>query len=476
MSLRIRRGTNAERLQTTLDLGEIAYTTDSKQLYVGDGVTAGGNNILSTSAGTGLAWNNLTQKFDLSSIVLSTSDISEGTNLYYTPDRAQDATSTLFTHTEHTGISFTYDGVANKIFATVSSGLEDIQDDVSDMFLFGTHSGISYTYNDVSGVINSTVTISSEIVQDSIAPMFVNGQNTGITFTYDDDNNVIDSEVNVFPVDSPGLLYNNGIGILEWTNQIVELDTAPMLGGDLDLGFNDITGSGNISITGSVSCSNSLNIGTLIDPEFTVSYAAGAVSLLTNTGVILRTDAPRFYVGGNTSSSRLYVISYNDPDANAVILRSFNSTSAGNSISLFRARGDGDTPVAVQQNDAMHKIIYSAYDGTNISTKAIEISATVDGTVSAGAIPGKLEISTANASGAMTTALTIDSTQLLTAAKGLSVTSNYIKFPVYADSTARNTALPDPEAGMVVFLTDRGSSNPGLQVNTDSTTAGWVDL
>jgi hypothetical protein len=32
-------------------------------------------------------------------------------------------------------------------------------------------------------------------------------------------------------------------------------------------------------------------------------------------------------------------------------------------------------------------------------------------------------------------------------------TSGYIKFPVYSDATARNTAIPSPEAGMVVFIT-----------------------
>jgi len=41
MSLRIRRGTNAERQGITFDLGEIVWTTDTQQLWVGDGVTQG---------------------------------------------------------------------------------------------------------------------------------------------------------------------------------------------------------------------------------------------------------------------------------------------------------------------------------------------------------------------------------------------------------------------------------------------------
>jgi len=42
MSLKIRRGTNAERLTITPAEGELIYTTDTKNLYVGDGATVGG--------------------------------------------------------------------------------------------------------------------------------------------------------------------------------------------------------------------------------------------------------------------------------------------------------------------------------------------------------------------------------------------------------------------------------------------------
>ena len=42
MALRLRRGTDAERLLITPVEGELIYTTDTKLLYVGDGSTAGG--------------------------------------------------------------------------------------------------------------------------------------------------------------------------------------------------------------------------------------------------------------------------------------------------------------------------------------------------------------------------------------------------------------------------------------------------
>ena len=49
MALQVRRGTNAERLGITPLAGELVYTTDTKQLYVGDGATAGG---ITSIAGT----------------------------------------------------------------------------------------------------------------------------------------------------------------------------------------------------------------------------------------------------------------------------------------------------------------------------------------------------------------------------------------------------------------------------------------
>jgi len=42
MALRVRRGTNAQRLAITPIEGELIYTTDTKQLFTGDGTTVGG--------------------------------------------------------------------------------------------------------------------------------------------------------------------------------------------------------------------------------------------------------------------------------------------------------------------------------------------------------------------------------------------------------------------------------------------------
>lgn len=45
MALRLRRGTDSERLGITPLAGELIYTTDTKRVFVGDGITAGGTAI-----------------------------------------------------------------------------------------------------------------------------------------------------------------------------------------------------------------------------------------------------------------------------------------------------------------------------------------------------------------------------------------------------------------------------------------------
>ena len=46
MALKLRRGTDLQRLTITPQEGELLYTTDTKKLYVGDGSFAGGRQLL----------------------------------------------------------------------------------------------------------------------------------------------------------------------------------------------------------------------------------------------------------------------------------------------------------------------------------------------------------------------------------------------------------------------------------------------
>ncbi len=76
MALRIRRGLSADRTSITPEQGEFLYTTDTYQVYIGDGVTAGGKplytlttlgaiGLTDLSALSPLAYNNTTGQFSI---------------------------------------------------------------------------------------------------------------------------------------------------------------------------------------------------------------------------------------------------------------------------------------------------------------------------------------------------------------------------------------------------------------------------
>lgn len=102
----------------------------------------------------------------------STSDLVEGTNLYYTDARARAA------FTAGTGITISTGTIAT----TITQYTDELAQDASaSLFTTGTHTGISYSYNDASNKIDSTVSLSgfsidalSDVDTSTTAP--TNGQ------------------------------------------------------------------------------------------------------------------------------------------------------------------------------------------------------------------------------------------------------------------------------------------------------------
>lgn len=165
MPLKIRRGTDGERAVITPAEGELIYATDTKKVWVGDGSTAGGNEV----TGDVFSVNGYS-----GTVVLVTDDISEDgspSNLWHTTERAQDAASQLFDHAGHSGITFVYNDVAGIITATVDadavgfgtvsvSGQSDvIANDDSSTLTLAAGTGISITTD--AGTDTVTITNTS---------------------------------------------------------------------------------------------------------------------------------------------------------------------------------------------------------------------------------------------------------------------------------------------------------------------------
>jgi hypothetical protein len=125
MALQIRRGTDTQRQATLFKSGELIYTTDLKDMWVGDGVTNGGTQLAPVKSVNG----------STGTVVLTTTQITEGTNQYYTANRAKfDAGAALVAgNAGSTGIAFTWNSGTNSITAVVtnSGGLSAVSGDPS---------------------------------------------------------------------------------------------------------------------------------------------------------------------------------------------------------------------------------------------------------------------------------------------------------------------------------------------------------
>jgi len=165
-----------------------------------------------------------------------------------------------------------------------------------------------------------------------------------------------------------------------------------------------------------------------------------------------------------------------------------SSTNASNLI-MNRSRGTIEIPTAVQQNDPVFDIIFTAFDGT-ANRGVAQIRASVDGPVSLNNVPGRLEFEVTPITGGIpirqmvlkndgvlqvdriqgfNNSLSLDgditgsvfadnSSMIIDGTEGGRITtpsvsiSEFLQLPVYADDTARATAIPSPAIGMVIFM------------------------
>jgi len=216
-----------ERLALSAQEGDVAIQTDDSTSWIYDGsawvqFAIGGSGVSSVNGQTGV-------------VSLLTTDISEGTNLYYTATRFDDrlATKTTDNLTEGTtnkyfsdtlargafsagtGITITTGTIASTITqytdalaksASVVNSMAGTQTDqapsvssVKSYYTAGT--GISLS----SGTIASTITqYTDEQAQDQAASLFTSGTHTGISYSYIDASNKIDSTVSLagFSIDA----------------------------------------------------------------------------------------------------------------------------------------------------------------------------------------------------------------------------------------------------------------------------------
>lgn len=117
MALQIRRGLEADRVTFAPAQGELLYTTDDKKLYIGDGLTVGGNAV-----GGG--------------------------------DLVTETTAAQFVHNQHSNLSFTYDVGTGKIIGSIPNF--NIQIAASDSTVRTVNLGETIQFIGTGGITTSS--------------------------------------------------------------------------------------------------------------------------------------------------------------------------------------------------------------------------------------------------------------------------------------------------------------------------------
>ena len=155
MSLRIRRGTDAQRTSIVFDAGELIYTTDTKRLYVGDGITSGGTAPEQNIVGNGLSYNTSTKHIDVSLATFSSDSLTEGSNnRYFTNQRAQDAFGALVANGTFSGVTVQYDSVAHALNITVAGDYDAVVMDTNPQL----GGNLSLNSHNIGGTGNISIT------------------------------------------------------------------------------------------------------------------------------------------------------------------------------------------------------------------------------------------------------------------------------------------------------------------------------
>lgn len=211
MPLQIRRGLESQRVTMTTPLadGEMLWTTDLKKIFIGDGVT-------------------------------NASQLSPVIN--FNAEDAQDAAAALFTHNDHTGISFTYNDSTNKIVAVVSASGTSTFETVTATKIIGS----LYAADGTTKLIDTTT---GEVSTNTL------GTHYGAVYTTNKSTKIIDGATGDITANTTGSHFGSVTGDLKSANGTVFFNSAGagQLIGDLSgtaSGATHVTTVGNTTYVG----------------------------------------------------------------------------------------------------------------------------------------------------------------------------------------------------------------------------------
>ena len=540
MPLQIRRGTNAQRqiLAVPLASGELLWTTDTQQLFIGDGVTLA--NALSPVVG-------------------------------YGDEDAQDAAAAIFTNGSHTDIAFTYNDGSNTVDVDVSLSAFTQNVDMSSFNLSGsgdiTTSGTitagafrgdykgtivgddsSVLVDAVDSKINLDGTVKGNIIPNAQETYDIGSPTNRFKDLYLSGSSLYlgDAQIvsNGTAVDLPAGSTVNGIPLGDPTTGsqfkidivgddsvlIVDTSSNTLRGNFIGSVFSDsstqlidgFTGEATFpsadipNITASDITTNNIttintltnNIGTPDSSLLTVLNLTQFASDVNIQGqlqvfdqMVMRnlvfdrfgmdtpasfkftSDTGSFIIGDETKTGRMRLI-INDGSStfnDGFVMEQFHNNVDAVDFAFYKTRGTQASPEALQTNDEIAEIMFYGHNGTE-RVFGISQAAIVEDTPAANGMRTGLRWRASNGTSSSTIAtLNYDSRfnidKLGSQTTGEVTMQDALTLKTYANAAARDADIIAPTAGMIVFLTDGdGGGNPKFQGNTNGTTGGWVNL
>jgi hypothetical protein len=304
----------------------------------------------------------------------------------------------------------------------------DAKDAAAEIFTGGSHTGINFSYNTATNVMTANVNLSN--YAGTIKADAFKG-----TLVGDDSTILVDGVTGVLRGSLQGSVTGNVTG--DVTGNVTGNVTGDVVGNTAGFHTGDTKGSVFAADSGVVVDS--------IDRIFYGSVDAGNTvltdSVLTSTNLSL-----------GTSETPMNLTLNLDGD---LLIRVVTNPSNGRFMTLSQNRGTLESPQAVQAGDELGGFAVGAYTDSVTEGLSGVIGFVVDPTaVIAGGnfIKSKVIIAAASDTSAeIEDSLVIDSAGLATS--NAFEATKYFQLPVYADDTARSTAIPTPAKGMMVFMT-----------------------
>ena len=174
VKIKVRRGTDDQRRAVILEQGELGFTTDTKKLYVGDGITEGGIPVASQ------IYTPLSRTFSITGVPAGVGEIVPAGSLIYqlTASNYRALSSWANISTKPDDVTLEYTGGDSKVLSLKKNSIKNDSFNSSAAYQFGgitatTNNGLSANVDGTYVVLSSNKITISPISADKISSQVI---------------------------------------------------------------------------------------------------------------------------------------------------------------------------------------------------------------------------------------------------------------------------------------------------------------